>query len=219
MVYIYILELEQNKYYIGKTNNPDIRLNNHFNNNGSKWTQKYKPLKVIDIIPKCCNFDEDKYTLIYMRDKGIENVRGGSYCRINLTEQEIEHINKQINTANDVCYKCGKSGHFIRDCGKQKLKCNRCKRVGHIKKDCHAKTFSNGKRIISNRYFYTYDFELDEFKVINNKKDKKKEKKYIEEQEEKNIKLIHSEELQKHIEQKNSYKNNIFRKILACLFG
>ncbi len=42
MVYIYVLKLENNKYYIGKTDNPEIRLNSHFNFNGSEWTKKYK---------------------------------------------------------------------------------------------------------------------------------------------------------------------------------
>ena len=33
MVNIYILKLENNKYYIGKSNKPIDRINNHFNNN------------------------------------------------------------------------------------------------------------------------------------------------------------------------------------------
>lgn len=39
MVYIYILQLEKGKYYVGKTNNPKFRINNHFDSNGSVWTQ------------------------------------------------------------------------------------------------------------------------------------------------------------------------------------
>ena len=35
MVFIYVLELENKKYYIGKTNNPKFRLDQHFNLNGS----------------------------------------------------------------------------------------------------------------------------------------------------------------------------------------
>ena len=34
MVYIYILQLQQNKYYVGKTVNPNFRLEQHFNSNG-----------------------------------------------------------------------------------------------------------------------------------------------------------------------------------------
>ena len=45
MVFIYILQLQLNKYYVGKTNNPKIRLNNHFKSCGSAWTKKYKPIK------------------------------------------------------------------------------------------------------------------------------------------------------------------------------
>ena len=37
MVYIYILQLEQGKYYIGKTNNPQFRMERHFNFTGSAW--------------------------------------------------------------------------------------------------------------------------------------------------------------------------------------
>ena len=30
MVYVYVLELQQKKYYIGKTDNPKMRLDTHF---------------------------------------------------------------------------------------------------------------------------------------------------------------------------------------------
>ena len=70
MVYIYVLQLENNKYYIGKTKEPNFRINNHFNANGSSWTRKYKPLKVLKIIPDCDDFDEDKYVKIYMKKYG-----------------------------------------------------------------------------------------------------------------------------------------------------
>ena len=38
MVFIYVLQLEKDKYYIGKTNNPEFRLESHYNSNGSEWT-------------------------------------------------------------------------------------------------------------------------------------------------------------------------------------
>ena len=71
MVYIYILYLEQNKYYIGKTTNPGFRLEDHFNSEGSVWTKKYKPVKVIELIENCDGFDEDKHTLKYMEKYGV----------------------------------------------------------------------------------------------------------------------------------------------------
>lgn len=116
MVFIYILQLEDNKFYIGKTENPQFRLNNHFNFNGSAWTKKYKPLKVLKIIPDCNNFDEDRYTKEYMSKKGINNVRGGTYCKIKLDNDEIELLKKEINGANDCCYICGSNQHFATNC-------------------------------------------------------------------------------------------------------
>jgi len=90
MVFIYILLLELNKYYIGKTNNPDIRLDSHFNSNGSEWTKIYKPIKVYEIIPNCDSYDEDKYTLKYLEKEGIDNVRGGSFSQIKLSDEQIK---------------------------------------------------------------------------------------------------------------------------------
>jgi predicted GIY-YIG superfamily endonuclease len=116
MVFIYILQLENKKYYVGKTLNPDFRLEQHFNSSGSQWTKKYKPLKVLDIISNCDNFDEDKHTLKYMEKYGINNVRGGSFCELKLNKDNIETIKKMIKGSTDKCYICGDNGHFARDC-------------------------------------------------------------------------------------------------------
>ena len=35
MVFIYTLKLDSNKYYIGKTYDPNFRLESHFNSEGS----------------------------------------------------------------------------------------------------------------------------------------------------------------------------------------
>ena len=72
MVFIYALHLQEGKYYIGKTDNPQFRLDSHFNSSGSVWTRKYKPIKVLELISNCDNFDEDKYTLKYMEKYGIK---------------------------------------------------------------------------------------------------------------------------------------------------
>mgnify|MGYP001954059819 CR=1 FL=1 len=42
MLFIYILQLEQSKYYVGKTTNPLIRIGDHFDARGSEWTVRYK---------------------------------------------------------------------------------------------------------------------------------------------------------------------------------
>ena len=116
MVFIYVLQLEEGKYYIGKTNNPTFRLENHFGSNGSAWTKKFRPTKVVELIPDCDDYDEDKYTKKYMAKYGIENVRGGSYVQIELSEFHTEALKMEIWAANDRCTQCGREGHFVKDC-------------------------------------------------------------------------------------------------------
>ena len=116
MVSIYILQLENNKYYVGKTNNPDIRVASHFDSNGSEWTKIYKPIKVYEIIPNCDSYDQDKYTLKYIDQKGIDNVRGGSFSQVELSNEENKFISQMIKGANDKCFNCDESGHFVKEC-------------------------------------------------------------------------------------------------------
>jgi hypothetical protein len=71
---------------------------------------------VLEIIPNCDNFDEDTYTLKYMEKYGINNVRGGVWCKLHLDENELSFIKKKINSATDKCYICGKNGHFAKEC-------------------------------------------------------------------------------------------------------
>ena len=116
MCYIYILLLEQDKYYIGKTNQPSVRLKNHFQSTGSSWTKKYMPIDIITVIPNCDDYDEDKYTIQYMKKYGINNVRGGSFCEIKLSDHNISTLKQMIRSVTDKCYICGDKGHFAKEC-------------------------------------------------------------------------------------------------------
>lgn len=114
MFNIYVLELEDNKYYIGKTKDTHTRIKRHFNGRGAEFTKKYKPIKVEKIYFNCD--DELKYTLKYMNKYGIENVRGGPFVKIKLPQEYIITIKQMISSEFECCFNCGKEGHFVRDC-------------------------------------------------------------------------------------------------------
>jgi predicted GIY-YIG superfamily endonuclease len=119
MEQIYVLELEEGKYYVGKTKNIDFRIGQHFNGDGTTWTKKYKPIKIIDVKSCLTVFDEENTTIAYMKEKGIYNVRGGVYCNMVLTENEVNTIEKLIASIENKCYKCG-GNHFVKECKYQK---------------------------------------------------------------------------------------------------
>jgi predicted GIY-YIG superfamily endonuclease len=116
MDHIYILKLREGKYYIGKTNNVEKRFNEHIACNGSGWTKKYKPISLIKSVVSTSYFDEDKYVKEYMAKYGIENVRGGTYSNIDLDANCILLLEKEIWHSKNLCTRCGRDTHFIKDC-------------------------------------------------------------------------------------------------------
>ena len=157
MTNIYILKLMNNKYYVGKTKYISHRMLDHFSNNGSTWTKKYKPIEILQIYRNCDELDEDKYTIKCMSKYGINNVRGGIYCRMNLNHNEKKIIQRSIFGMNNACYKCGSKDHFVNECNSF---CTRCKRTSHNRENCYAKTFSNGKKILSYEELNESDSEI-----------------------------------------------------------
>lgn len=82
MVYVYVLRLENEKYYVGRTNNLEERIKEHVEGMGSEWTTLHKPLEVVETVELCDPTMEDVVTKKYVDLYGTANVRGGSYCQI-----------------------------------------------------------------------------------------------------------------------------------------
>jgi hypothetical protein len=152
MVDIYILKLTNDKYYVGRTNNIDRRIEDHISSNGSEWTKRHLPVVSVDVIKGCDSFDEDKYVIKTMAKHGIDNVRGGSFSRIVLDDKDREIIQRCIRGAQDTCFKCGSSGHWAKNCKGSKTPisastCTRCGRNNHDLSGCFATYHLDGKRI------------------------------------------------------------------------
>jgi len=116
MTNIYIIRLEGNRYYIGKSDDVLKRYQQHINGYGSAWTRKYKPISLEKTINSVSPFEEDKITKEYMSKYGIDKVRGGSYVEVELSAMQRESLNKEIWAAKDLCTQCGRPGHFVKDC-------------------------------------------------------------------------------------------------------
>ena len=116
-MYVYVLKLENNKYFIGNTYNPFFSLStyNHIENDKNEFTFYNKPISVYEFIPKCDDYDTDKFVKKYMDDYGIDNVRGGVYNTLNLDINKKNFIQKELWYINNLCTNCGKS-HLTDDC-------------------------------------------------------------------------------------------------------
>lgn len=117
MMNFYALELDCNKYYVGKTSRDvSTRFEEHKYDNGSQWTAFYKPIKIIEHYQSDSQFEEDILTKKYMIKYGIDNVRGGSYTKMLLDDWQIKSLQHEFKSVSDCCYNCGKQGHFANAC-------------------------------------------------------------------------------------------------------
>lgn len=95
--YVYVLELEDNRYYIGRTSNFIQRMKDHFIEGGSIYTKKYKPIKIKEVREEISCYDERDKTLEYMEKYGWENVRGYAWCQQTLSKKPKIKQRKRIN--------------------------------------------------------------------------------------------------------------------------
>lgn len=118
MIY-YVLKCEKDMYYVGKTDRDlHTRFKEHLFNSKCEFTSKYKPISIIfsknvDIDNQ---FAEDNLVKKYMLKYGINNVRGGSYSTLKLSNNKIKFIKKELFSSIDGCFKCGRTSHFANKC-------------------------------------------------------------------------------------------------------
>lgn len=126
MIY-YVLKCEKGMYYVGKTDRELItRFKEHSFDSTCSFTSKYKPISIL-YSEQVDNDDteenktkhmfyEDNLVKKYMLEYGINNVRGGSYSTLNLSNTKIKFLKKELFSSIDGCFKCGRNSHFANKC-------------------------------------------------------------------------------------------------------
>lgn len=98
MNYIFVLELENEKYFICKTDCDDIYK--YYKKTYNYVFNKKNPFRsVVDMIEVKSEFDEVNITLEYMNRYGIKNVRGGPWKETTYSHQtyiDIERILRNV---------------------------------------------------------------------------------------------------------------------------
>lgn len=114
MLIVYVLKLEDDKYYIGKTyKNLYDRVLEHSRGDGAIWTKIHKPVEILDFKPNADRFDLDLTVKKYMDRYGISNVRGGTYSSPYLSSEKYNIIREELANANDTTYKYSKKNNKI----------------------------------------------------------------------------------------------------------
>ena len=92
--YIYVLQLIEDRYYVGRTSNILRRIEAHFTVGGSVYTKAYKPIKVIEVQEELTSNDERIKTIEIMEKYGWEKVRGACWCSLKITKPDFEKNKK-----------------------------------------------------------------------------------------------------------------------------
>lgn len=138
MVCIFVLLLENDKYYIGSCNDPNNDINKYLTGYGPKWIKKHKPIKIREIISPCDIFDIDKHTKRYMATHGVSNVRGGAYSNLRLSKSDCNHIDKEIFSALGMCMHCGSDNHISIECIHNTFSSQFRQMLNSMKHECYS---------------------------------------------------------------------------------
>lgn len=93
---IYILKLQDDKYYIGKSNDVLSDYNRHLAGTMCKWTQIYRPIFIIKTIINISPNEIYQIFYRYISEYGIDKVRCDIFQEFVLNPLQIEVLKNNI---------------------------------------------------------------------------------------------------------------------------
>lgn len=93
-IFLYVLALQGDRFYVGLTSDLDRRLEQHFTASGAEWTRLHRPVRVVHSINTGtrdrlqAEAMENEATVALMMSYGIEAVRGGHYSQLETADIE-----------------------------------------------------------------------------------------------------------------------------------
>lgn len=101
---LYVLELDNNRYYIGMTTDIVRRYNEHMSGKGCWFTAMYKPIRILELqstgtkITSEAALLESKLAAKYVIKYGIDNVRGGAFIKKKVNSRHLARWLKRYSS-------------------------------------------------------------------------------------------------------------------------
>lgn len=112
-MWIYILKLENDNYYVGVTSNHINRLKAHKRGRGALWTQVNKPIETMylkEIPENKAKALERAITLSIMALVGWEKVRGGGWSQVKMG---CPILFKETSPLREISHPEGEMAYFV----------------------------------------------------------------------------------------------------------
>lgn len=89
---VFLMELQHNKYYVGTCSHPDKALDEIQEGLGPAWTQIHRPIRILQAVEFVPHKELNTYVKKWMLQYGYENVRGGKWTNVRLTDADRHEL-------------------------------------------------------------------------------------------------------------------------------